>query len=293
MKTEFYFYNPNTKVTLTENYISLSRGDHDLMINKAMRGETRIFYNQIIEIKYQKPSALKNGYIQFCTARTSSLGFLRKTDQPQNAIKFSKKEIEEIEVIRKYVEAAMNGDSEQLEKLCQYQPPKKKKRIGCLSIFLIVVLVFLILFFLVSFAVDSDTEKSTSTPVSSSETITLNKNKTARIDEITRNAKEAISSGITQEQTDEAVNYIYQNYGNYFSSDDVMEQCIYYGAMLEYGYQNDYENDFTAKTLTDLGQDVTQTVKGVYRGSDAKTDEYIISNLEQIKEALIYLGYEL
>ena len=73
MINEFYFYNPNTKVTLTENYISLSRGDHDLMINKAMRGETRIFYNQIIEIKYQKPSALKNGYIQFCTARTSTL----------------------------------------------------------------------------------------------------------------------------------------------------------------------------------------------------------------------------
>lgn len=293
MKTEFYFYNPNTKVTLTENYISLSRGDHDLMINKAMRGETRIFYNQIIEIKYQKPSALKNGYIQFCTARTSNLGVLRKADQPQNAIKFSKNEIEEIEVIRKYVEATMSGDAEQLEKLSQYQPPKKKKKIGCLSIFLIAVLVFLILFFLVSFAVDSDNDKSTTTPASDSETITLDSSKTAKIDEITRNAKDAVSSGITQEQTDEAVNYIYQNYGNYFSSDDVMEQCIYYGAMLEYGYQKDYKTNLTAKTLTDLGQDVTQAVKGVYRGSDAETDEYTISNLEQIKEALIYLGYEL
>lgn len=130
-------------------------------------------------------------------------------------------------------------------------------------------------------------------PVSSSETITLDSSKTARIDEITRNAKDAVSSGITQEQTDEAINYIYHNYGNYFSSDDVMEQCIYYGAMLEYGYQKDYKTDLTAKTLTDLGQDVTQAAKGVYRGSDSETDEYTVSNLEQIKESLIYLGYEL
>lgn len=293
MKNEHYFYNPNTKVTLTDEYISLTRGDHDLMINKVMRGETKLFYNQIVEIKYKKPSAVGKGYIQFCTARTSNLGASRTIDQPQNAIKFLKAETEEVEVIKRYVEAAMKGDSEQLEKLSQYQPPKKKKKMGCLPKFIIIVLVLVILFVLLSFAVDSDTDETSTTPASSDETITLDSDKTTKIDDITRNAKEAVSNGITQEQTDEAVNYIYQNYGNYFASDDVMEQCIFYGAMLQYGYQEDYETDLTAKTLTDLGHDVTQAAKGIYRGTDAVTDDFTQSNLEKIKEALVYLGYEL
>lgn len=162
-------------------------------------------------------------------------------------------------------------------------------------IFCTVVALIVIIFFVIAFSENDSSEVSntSTTPASSDETITLDSDKTAKIDDITRNAKEAVSNGITQEQTDEAVNYIYQNYDNYFVSDDVMEQCIYYGAMLEYGYQEDYKTDLTAKTLTDLGRDVAQVAKGVYRGTDAVTDDFTQSNLEQIKESLVYLGYEL
>lgn len=162
-------------------------------------------------------------------------------------------------------------------------------------IFCAVVALIVIIFFVISFSENDSSEVSntSTTTASSDETITLDSDKTAKIDEITRNAKETVSNGITQEQTDEAVNYIYQNYGNYFASDDVMEQCIFYGAMLEYGYQEDYETDLTAKNLTDLGRDVAQVAKGVYRGTDAVTDDFTQSNLEQIKESLVYLGFEM
>lgn len=162
-------------------------------------------------------------------------------------------------------------------------------------IFCAVVALIVIIFFVISFSENDSSEVSntSTTTASSDETITLDSDKTAKIDKITRNAKETVSNGITQEQTDEAVNYIYQNYENYFASDDVMEQCIYYGAMLEYGYQEDYKTDLTAKTLTDLGQDVAQVAKGVYRGTDAVTDDFTQSNLEQIKESLVYLGFEM
>ena len=169
----------------------------------------------------------------------------------------------------------------------------KSKKIAI--IFCSVVAIIVIIFFAIAFSEDDSSEVSNtySTPASGNETITFDGSKTTKTDEITRSAKEAVSNGITQEQTDEAVNYIYQNYENYFASDDVMEQCIYYGAMLEYGYQEDYKTDLTAKTLTDLGQDVAQVAKGVYRGTDAVTDDFTQSNLEKIKEALVYLGYEL
>lgn len=106
MNKEYDFKNPKTHVTLTDKYISFKRGDHNMMINKMMRGETKVFYSKITEIKYKKP-ALGKGYIQFCTPRTSMLGIARSVDQPQNAIEFKKDRLKEIEEIKEFVESKM------------------------------------------------------------------------------------------------------------------------------------------------------------------------------------------
>lgn len=104
MKKEYVFEKPKTKVILDEKAIVLIRGDHDLTIHKMMRGETRIPYNKILEIKYKKPGLTSQGYIQFCTPRSSILGAARTVDQPQNAIKFKKDRISDIEEIKRFIE---------------------------------------------------------------------------------------------------------------------------------------------------------------------------------------------
>lgn len=109
MQKEYNFKSPKTHITLTDNYISLKRGDHDMMIHKSMRGETKVFYSKIVEIKYKKPSLARKGYIQFSTPRTSMLGIARGgTDQPQNAIEFKRDRLQDIEEIKEFIESKMN-----------------------------------------------------------------------------------------------------------------------------------------------------------------------------------------
>ena len=67
MNKEFDFKKPKTHVVLTDSYISFIRGNNDLTIHKSLRGETKLFYSKIVEIKYKKPTFTSEGYIQFCT----------------------------------------------------------------------------------------------------------------------------------------------------------------------------------------------------------------------------------
>ncbi|HIR00497.1 MAG TPA: hypothetical protein IAB23_12605 [Candidatus Scybalocola faecavium] len=104
---EYDFKKPKTHVILSDTYISLIRGTHDLTIHKALRGETKIFFSKILEIKYKKPTLTSTGYIQFCTPRTSLLGMARTVDQPQNAIYFNKKELSDVEEIKEFIESKL------------------------------------------------------------------------------------------------------------------------------------------------------------------------------------------
>ena len=299
MENEIYFENPSTKVIITDKYISINRGNHNLWIHKALRGETRIFYDQIIEVKFKEPSGLGKGYIQFCTARTSMLGSLRTADQPQNAIKFNRSRLDDAKALRDFVYSKITNDETNdgvtpVSFNDSLEQHKKRERKGCLNKVLAFFAVVLALFIiLVVAALNSDSSETTvSEPQTyNDEVANESREKSEITDNIIRQAREDASQ-ITDEQTKEAVNFIYEHYNHYFENDEIMEKCIYYGSLLQYAYEDDYKTDLTAKTYTDLGSDTVRLVKYVYRGTESSTEKRMSINLEQIKEDLIYLGYE-
>lgn len=103
----------------------------------------------------------------------------------------------------------------------------------------------------------------------------------AKVDEIARKAKED-SAKIDDEKTNEAVSYIREHFDNYFENNEVMEQTMYYGYLLEYAYKDDENNQPYAV----LGQDVYQVVKYVYRGAETIDSDSVQSNLRQVEKDL-------
>jgi hypothetical protein len=91
----YTFKKPNTTVELTEDGVLFKRGKNDLMIHKSLRGETKVLYGQIQEIKFKEATLSSNGYLQLSTPRSSMVGVLRTVDQPQNAVKFKRDKNEE------------------------------------------------------------------------------------------------------------------------------------------------------------------------------------------------------
>lgn len=116
MKKEYTFLHPKTFVTLTDNSVTISRGAHNYMVNRGMRGNHTIPYNNIVEIKYKKASVLSKGYIQFTTAQSQVLGALRTLNQPQNAIKFGKASNKTILEIKNLVEQKI-GNHRSMQKV--------------------------------------------------------------------------------------------------------------------------------------------------------------------------------
>lgn len=104
---KYQFKDPTTTVILEDSAVIFQRGKNDLMIHKMMRGETKVFYDQIIEIKFKEPSFGSKGYLQLSTPRTSMLGAARTVDQPQNAIKFKKDKLAEACEIKAFVETKL------------------------------------------------------------------------------------------------------------------------------------------------------------------------------------------
>lgn len=86
----YIFKKPNTTVELKEDSVLFKRSKNDLMIHKSLRGETKVLYSQIQEIKYKEATWSSSGCIQLSTSRSSMVGVLRTVDQPQNAVKFKK-----------------------------------------------------------------------------------------------------------------------------------------------------------------------------------------------------------
>lgn len=107
-------------------------------------------------------------------------------------------------------------------------------------------------------------------------------NTSAMVDYIVKKAK-TDSETITEEQKQEAVNFIKDNFENYFKDNDTMEKTMYYGALLEYGCEKDSD-------LSNLGMDAKQVVKYVYRGAEKPEDEATQANLRQVKESLKKTG---
>lgn len=112
-------------------------------------------------------------------------------------------------------------------------------------------------------------------------------NTSAKVDALAREAKAAVAEGVTDEKRDEAVGFIVEHYPDYYADNATMEQAMVYGFWLEYAYKDDE----AARDYAELGMDVSQAVKYVYRGAEKVEDDATQENLRQVKESLEALGH--
>lgn len=174
--------------------------------------------------------------------------------------------------------------------------PNEKKKLGCFPKFLIMlVVVAVLLFIIVSIGTSGENkEESTTMFTTAYSTEYAEPNTTKMVENIVKKARYDASQGISEEQRNEAVEYIYKNYDNYFESNEIMENVMYYGSLLEYAYTEDAKNsspDSLESIYCNLGMDANQCVKYVYRNVEDVSDQATQSNLSQIKKALEKLGY--
>ena len=101
----------------------------------------------------------------------------------------------------------------------------------------------------------------------------------ARVDEIAIQAKRD-SNNVNESIKSEAVSFIKNNRKNFYKDTETMEKAMYYGYLLEYAFED------SDRDLANLGQDVYQAIKYVYRGVENIEDEATQENLRQIEEDL-------
>ncbi len=161
---------------------------------------------------------------------------------------------------------------------------KSKKGIlgKCMKWFLFALLIVVLLFIILA-SCDSNSEdannETTSVPETQQTENPIAPNTSAMVDDIARKAKAAAQT-IDETSTKEAIEYIKSIHPNYFVDNKTMEQTMYYGYLLEYAYTNvneDYAN---------LGMDISQAIKYVYRGAEKVEDSGTQENLKQIEESL-------
>lgn len=132
-----------------------------------------------------------------------------------------------------------------------------------------------------------ETEVATTEAEPAPETETVPEaNTSAMVDYIAAEAQKSANQAATDEKRDEAIDFIASTYPEYFSDNGTMEQAIYYGYYLEFAY------DINESQYAELGMDVEQAVKYVYRGTETVEDEHVQENLRQIAEILEALGYD-
>lgn len=124
------------------------------------------------------------------------------------------------------------------------------------------------------------TEQSTSTDTESASD-EVKPNTSEMVDKIAIQAKED-SIIIDDAKVQEAIDFIKDNYSDYFKDNETMEKTMYYGYLLDYAFKDDADK----KAYSELGTDAYQVVKYVYRGAETKDDDSVKSNLEQIQKDL-------
>ena len=112
-------------------------------------------------------------------------------------------------------------------------------------------------------------------------------NTSAKVDALALAAKQDVDeNGVSDAKRDEAVAFIVEHYPDFYTDNETMEQAISYGYWLEYAY----ESDESARDYAELGMDLEQAVKYVYRGAESVEDDATQENLSQIREALEAIG---
>ena len=112
-------------------------------------------------------------------------------------------------------------------------------------------------------------------------------NTSTMVDALARQARQDIQeNGVSDQKCEEAMTFIVETYPDFYADNEMMEQAMAYGFWLEYAY----EDDAAARIVAELGMDVEQAVKYVYRGAETVEDQATQENLNQIRKSLEALG---
>ena len=158
------------------------------------------------------------------------------------------------------------------------QPPMKKKwsKKKVLSLAAVVLLLFIMM----GSCGNGNEDNVTAPTVQTNEASTVSSNTTAKVDQLIAQAKTDAESADGLALASEAWNWIVNFVPEWYSSNEIMEEAIYNGALVEYYFTG--KNDIRAA----VGTDTVQAVKYVYRGVETVTANSTQENIQQIKEGI-------
>lgn len=107
---------------------------------------------------------------------------------------------------------------------------------------------------------------------------TAKKNTTEMVDQIALTAKANIDS-FTSKDAKKIIKAIRSAQHKYYKNNATMERFMWYGCLLDYKYDD-------GDPRSELGTDLYQAIKYVYRGAEDVTDDSTQENLRQIDESL-------
>lgn len=102
----------------------------------------------------------------------------------------------------------------------------------------------------------------------------------AMVDHIISTAKKDAGGPDAESKASAAFDWIVQTAPQWYDGPEIMEQAIYNGTLVEYYY------DGRDDVRSEIGADVVQSVKYVYRGVETVLDDTTQENIRQIKEGL-------
>lgn len=106
----------------------------------------------------------------------------------------------------------------------------------------------------------------------------IEKNTTDALDKISQIAKDNAENA-TDEQINEAISAIRDNYPQYYDGPEQMELYMYYGYLLDFAFDD-------SDPRSELGMDACQAIKYVYRNVETVLDDATKENLNQIEKDL-------
>ena len=107
---------------------------------------------------------------------------------------------------------------------------------------------------------------------------TSEKNTSAMVDEIASTAKK-IADTLSNEQANEIINVIREAGHQFYNGPEEMEKYMWYGYLLDYKYED-------GDPRSELGTDLCQAIKYVYRNVESVLDDSTHANLLQIDKDL-------
>jgi hypothetical protein len=131
---------------------------------------------------------------------------------------------------------------------------------------------------------DKDKTPEASTPTIEPTTISDNRTPepgtSAMVDQIILTAKADASGSEGEAKAVAAYEWIVQTVPQWYEGSEIMEQAIYNGAIVQYYYAG--RNDIRSN----VGTNVIQSVKYVYRGVETVLDDSTRENIRQIKKGI-------